>query len=79
MERALKDFFRTLALTILIIAAASAPAAALVEVLKRCGDKLTRENIMNVVANLDFEINTYIPGSASRPLPRISIRSSRCK
>jgi branched-chain amino acid transport system substrate-binding protein len=28
MERALKDFFRTLALSILIIAAASAPAAA---------------------------------------------------
>ena len=69
MERALKDFFRTLALSILIIAAASAPAAALVEVLKRCGDNLTRENIMKVVANLDFEINTYIPGIRIKTSP----------
>lgn len=35
---------------------------ALVEVLKRCGDNLTRENVMKVVANLDFEIDGLIPG-----------------
>ncbi len=37
-------------------------STALVEVLKRCGDNLTRENVMKIVANMDFEINTYIPG-----------------
>ena len=36
-------------------------STALVEVLKRCGDNLTRENVLKVVANMDFEINTYIP------------------
>jgi branched-chain amino acid transport system substrate-binding protein len=35
---------------------------ALVEVLKRCGDNLTRDNVMKVVANLDFEIDGLIPG-----------------
>jgi len=35
---------------------------ALVEVLKRCGDNLTRENVMKVVADLDFEIDSLIPG-----------------
>ena len=35
---------------------------ALVEVLKRCGDNLTRDNVMKVVANLDFEIDSLIPG-----------------
>ncbi|KJC56779.1 branched-chain amino acid ABC transporter substrate-binding protein [Bradyrhizobium sp. LTSPM299] len=34
----------------------------LVEILKRCGDNLTRENVMKVAANLDFEIDTYRPG-----------------
>jgi ABC-type branched-subunit amino acid transport system substrate-binding protein len=37
-------------------------STALVEVLKRCGDNLTRANVMKVVANMDFEINTCIPG-----------------
>ncbi len=37
-------------------------STALVGVLKRCGDNLTRENVMKVVANLDFEIGTLIPG-----------------
>ena len=37
-------------------------STALVEVLKRCGDNLTRENVMKIVANMDFEIDTYIPG-----------------
>src|SRR5258708_8137137 len=37
-------------------------STALVEVLKRCGDNLTPENVMKVVANMDFEVNTSIPG-----------------
>ncbi len=35
---------------------------ALVEVLKRCGDNFTRDNVMKVVTNLDFEIDSLIPG-----------------
>jgi branched-chain amino acid transport system substrate-binding protein len=42
---------------------------ALVEVLKRCGDDLTRENVMNVVANLDFEIDGLIPGIRVKTTP----------
>jgi branched-chain amino acid transport system substrate-binding protein len=34
----------------------------LVEVLRRCGDNLTRENVMKVAANLDFAIDGLIPG-----------------
>ena len=44
-------------------------STALVEVLKRCGDNLKRENVMKVVANLDFEINTYIPGIRIKTSP----------
>ncbi|MBR0875320.1 hypothetical protein JQ633_33520 [Bradyrhizobium tropiciagri] len=33
-----------------------------VEVLKRCGNNLTRDNVMKVVANLDLEIDGLIPG-----------------
>jgi ABC-type branched-subunit amino acid transport system substrate-binding protein len=44
-------------------------AQTLVQVLKQCGDNLTRENIMKVVANLDFEINTYIPGIRIKTSP----------
>ncbi|MGB8609007.1 MAG: ABC transporter substrate-binding protein, partial [Bradyrhizobium sp.] len=44
-------------------------STALVEVLKRCGDNLTRENVMKVVANMDFEINTYIPGIRIKTSP----------
>jgi len=40
-----------------------------VEVLKRCGDNLTRENVMKVVANLDFEIDTLIPGIRIKTTP----------
>jgi branched-chain amino acid transport system substrate-binding protein len=43
--------------------------APLVEVLKRCGDDLTRDNVMKVVANMDFEINTYIPGIRIKTSP----------
>jgi ABC-type branched-subunit amino acid transport system substrate-binding protein len=35
---------------------------ALVEVLKRCGENLTRDNVMKIAADLDFEIDTLIPG-----------------
>mgnify|MGYP000031640405 CR=1 FL=1 len=35
---------------------------ALVEVLRKCGNDLTRENVMKQVASLDFEIDTYLPG-----------------
>jgi branched-chain amino acid transport system substrate-binding protein len=41
----------------------------LVEVLKRCGDNLTRENVMKVVANMDFEIDTYVPGIRIKTSP----------
>jgi len=44
-------------------------STALVEVLKRCGDNLTRANVMKVVANMDFEINTYIPGIRIKTSP----------
>jgi branched-chain amino acid transport system substrate-binding protein len=44
-------------------------STALIEVLKRSGDNLTRENIMKVVANLDFEINTYVPGIRIKTSP----------
>jgi ABC-type branched-subunit amino acid transport system substrate-binding protein len=41
----------------------------LVEVLKRCGDNLTRENVMKSAANLDFEIDTYRPGIRIKTSP----------
>jgi branched-chain amino acid transport system substrate-binding protein len=44
-------------------------STALVTVLKRCGDNLTRENVMKVVANMDFEIDTYIPGIHIKTTP----------
>jgi branched-chain amino acid transport system substrate-binding protein len=44
-------------------------STALVEVLKRCGDNLTRANVMMVVANMDFEIDTYIPGIRIKTSP----------
>src|SRR6476659_3069702 len=40
-----------------------------IEVLKRCGDKLTRANVMKVAASMDFEINTYIPGIRIKTSP----------
>src|SRR6202142_64171 len=44
-------------------------STALVEVLKRCGDNLTRDNVMKIAANMDFEINTYIPGIRIKTSP----------
>ena len=40
---------------------------ALVEVLRKCGNDLTRENVMKQVASLDFEIDTYLPGIRIKP------------
>jgi hypothetical protein len=38
-------------------------AANLVQVLKQCGDNLTRENVMREAANLkDFRVDTLLPG-----------------
>ena len=44
-------------------------STALVHVLTQCGDNLTRENVMKVVANMDFEIDTYIPGIRIKTTP----------
>jgi branched-chain amino acid transport system substrate-binding protein len=44
-------------------------STALVEVLKRCGDNLTRENVMKIVADMDFEIGTYLPGIRIKTTP----------
>ena len=44
-------------------------STALVHVLTRCGDDLTRDNVMKMVANMDFEIDTYIPGIRIKTTP----------
>jgi branched-chain amino acid transport system substrate-binding protein len=44
-------------------------ATGLVQVLKQCGDNLTRENVMKQAANLDFEIGIYLPGSRIKTSP----------
>ena len=44
-------------------------SAGVVEILKRCGDNLTRENVMKVAASLDFEIDTYRPGVRIKTSP----------
>ena len=41
----------------------------IVQVLKQCGDDLTRENIMKQAANLDMEINIYLPGTKIKTSP----------
>lgn len=38
-------------------------AKGLEQVLRQCGDTLTRENVMEQAANLDFEIGIYLPGT----------------
>jgi branched-chain amino acid transport system substrate-binding protein len=37
-------------------------AKAFVQVLKQCGDNLTRDNIMRQMASLDMKIDVYLPG-----------------
>ena len=53
-------------------------AQTLVQVLKQCGDDLTRENVMRQAANLkDLEVPALLPGSGSTPARPSSIPSSR--
>lgn len=44
-------------------------AKALEQVLRQCGDNLTRENVMKQAANLDFEIGILLPGMKVRTGP----------
>ncbi len=44
-------------------------AQGIVQVLKQCGDNLSRENIMKQAANLDFEIGIYLPGTRIKTSP----------
>jgi branched-chain amino acid transport system substrate-binding protein len=39
------------------------------QVLRQCGDDLTRENIMKQVAHLNFEIGIYLPGTKIKTSP----------
>ena len=39
------------------------------QVLRQCGDDLTRENIMKQAANLNFEIGVYLPGTKIKTSP----------
>jgi len=44
-------------------------AKGLEQVLRQCGDDLTRENIMKQAANLNFEIGIYLPGTRIKTSP----------
>src|ERR1700736_5780005 len=44
-------------------------AKGLEQVLRQCGDDLTRENVMKQAANLNFEIGVYLPGTRIKPSP----------
>ncbi|WP_376708310.1 ABC transporter substrate-binding protein [Bradyrhizobium cenepequi] len=44
-------------------------AKGLEQVLRQCGDNLTRENIMKQAANLDFQIGIYLPGTRIKTGP----------
>jgi branched-chain amino acid transport system substrate-binding protein len=44
-------------------------AKGLEQVLKQCGDDLTRENVMRQAANLNFEIGVYLPGTKIKTSP----------
>jgi branched-chain amino acid transport system substrate-binding protein len=44
-------------------------ARGLEQVLRQCGDDLTRENIMKQAANLNFEIGIYLPGTRIKTSP----------
>jgi hypothetical protein len=41
----------------------------IVQVLKQCGDDLTRENVMRQAANLNMEIGIYLPGTKIKTSP----------
>jgi branched-chain amino acid transport system substrate-binding protein len=44
-------------------------AKGLEQVLRQCGDDLTRENVMKQAANLDLEIGIYLPGTKIKTSP----------
>jgi ABC-type branched-subunit amino acid transport system substrate-binding protein len=44
-------------------------AQGIVQVLKQCGDDLTRENVMKQAANLNFELGVYLPGTKIKTSP----------
>jgi ABC-type branched-subunit amino acid transport system substrate-binding protein len=44
-------------------------AKGLEQVLKQCGDDLTRENVMRQAANLNFAIGIYLPGTRIKTSP----------
>src|SRR5690349_20370761 len=44
-------------------------AIGLIQVLKQCGDNLTRENVMKQAANLDFVDGVYLPGVRIKTSP----------
>jgi branched-chain amino acid transport system substrate-binding protein len=39
------------------------------QVLRQCGDDLTRENVMKQAANLNFELGVYLPGTKIKTSP----------
>ena len=54
-------------------------AQALVQVLKACGDDLTRENIMKQAASIkDLELGGLLPGIKAILQPPILHRSRKC-
>jgi branched-chain amino acid transport system substrate-binding protein len=54
-------------------------AQALAEVLKRCGDTLTRENVMKQAANLkDLKLKMLLPGVVLNTRPNDFSRSNKC-
>jgi branched-chain amino acid transport system substrate-binding protein len=44
-------------------------AIALVNVLKKCGDEMTRANLMKQMSNMDFDIGIYLPGVHIKTTP----------
>lgn len=48
---------------------AYAVAQALIKVLEQCGEHLSRENIIRQAANLDFQIDVYLPGVRVKTSP----------
>jgi branched-chain amino acid transport system substrate-binding protein len=44
-------------------------AKGLEQVLRQCGDNLTRENVMKQAANLNFQIGVYLPGTRIKTSP----------
>ena len=44
-------------------------AMTMIQVLKQCGDNLTRENVMKQAANLDFALPTALPGIGIKTSP----------